>query len=265
MNQPSTPTPAEKFLPAELECPDCHGLGFFRADLPVGHPKFGKPIACDNPFHTASRLGRIAQASNLHAGDLARRLADITPIVKRRMVEKDGENIEVITGNKAMLDAAAAMVAKPYGWLYIWGGPGNAKSEVLISVVNEINESGRGPAMYCTYSHLVNWVRDAFKDGAEDGYIQRFERLKGIKLLAVDEMDKARDTDFSNEFRFQFLDEKYRQAILGESQMIFASNTNPNTLPGPLWDRIRDGRFVIVENTAPSARPNMKVSIPPAG
>lgn len=220
-------------------------MGFFRLDVPPGDRRFGKPVPCDNPFHTAERLDRAAQLSNLHPGDLARRLKDIDPY----------------PGNAAMLEAAIKMVdnpAGPKGWLYIWGGPGNAKSEVLIAIVNEVNEAGRGPAMYVTFAHLVNWVREAFRDGADESYIQRFERLKAIKLLAVDEMDKARDTEFSQEFRFHFLDERYRQGILGSTAMVFASNTDPALLPLPLYDRVRDGRFMIVENTAPSARPHMK-------
>jgi DNA replication protein DnaC len=219
-------------------------MGYFRADVPPGQPGFGKPIPCDNPFHTAERINRMAQASNLHAGDLARRLDDIAEDDRGR--------------NSDMLQAARQMAKHTYGWLYIWGGPGNAKSEILIALVNEINESGKGPAMYCTFSHLVNWVREAFRDNADSSYIQRFDRLKALKLLAVDEMDKARDTEFSTEFRFQFLDERYRQAILGETAMVFASNTDPKLLPEPLWDRVRDGRFRIVHNTAPSARPNMR-------
>lgn len=217
-------------------------MGFFKRDLPPGDRLFGKLIPCDNPFHTAERLDRAAQVSNLHAGDLARRLADINPD----------------PGNVAMLIAARQMITRPSGWLYIWGGPGNAKSEVLIAIVNEVNEAGRGPAMYVTYSHLVNWVREANKPDATESYIQRFDRLKALRLLAVDEMDKARDTEFSQEFRFEFLDERYRQAILGESAMVFAGNTDPALLPSPLYDRVSDGRFTIVENTAPSARPNMK-------
>lgn len=245
-NQPLTFTPGNSFTPTDTEnppvCHDCGGMGFFRADVPVNHPQFGKLILCDNPVHTSERLDRLAHASNLHAGDLARRLGDI--ILK--------------PGNAKMLEAARMMIANPHGWLWIHGGPGNAKSEVLISIVNEVNEAGKGLAMYCTFTNLVNWIREAFTDEANESYNQRFQRLLGIKLLAVDEMDKAKDTEWLNEFRFNFLDERYRQAILGESAMVFASNTPPNLLPMALYDRVRDGRFAIVENTTPSARPNMR-------
>jgi len=225
--------------------------------------RFGKPIPCDGPFHTPARLARLAALSNLSTGDLTRRLTDIEEMHytrKAKAVDDDGKEIwvNVLESNRAMLQAAHKMISDPFGWLYIHGGPGNAKSEVLISIVNEANSAGNGPAMYVTFSHLVNWVREANKPGVAEDYIERFDRLLNVKMLAVDEMDKARSTEFADEFRFQFLDERYRQAIRGETQMIFASNSNPDTLPIPLWDRIRDGRFMIVENTAPSARPKMR-------
>lgn len=166
-----------------------------------------------------------------------------------------------------MLKAANDMLIKPYGWLWLWGGPGNAKSEVLIALVNELNLSGHGPAVYTKLTTLIDYMRDAFNErkqrdthgpGVDLGYIARFERLKGVKLLAIDEMDKARDTPFMLDFRFDFLDERYRQAINGDTVTLFASNSNPSQLPDAIYDRVRDGRFKIIHNQAGSARPNMQ-------
>lgn len=243
-NQPLILTPGKPL------CPDCGGTGFVGYDVPVGHPKFGKIEPCQSPFHAEERLRRTAAISGLHEADLGKRLYHI----------KD------VDGNLEMLVAANEFVDDPQGWLYIWGGPGNAKSETLIAIVNELNASGRGPAMYTTFTSLVNWMRDSFKErkvqekdpDADLGYIQRFEQALKIKCLALDEMDKARDTEFSTEFRFHFLDERYRQAINGQTFTVFASNSNPNQLPEPLYDRVRDGRFKIVQNLAGSARPNMR-------
>jgi len=235
-------------------CPDCGGVGYFRADVLPGHPQFGKLIPCPNPIHQPERLARLAKVSGLMPTDLQRRLSDI----KR------------IRGNETMLDSAAALLAEPYGWLWIYGGPGNAKSEVLIALVNEFNLSGRGPAVYTKFTAIVDYMRDAFGErkerdkhgaGIDLGYVARFDQLKEIKVLAIDEMDKARDTEFVLEFRFNFLDERYRQAINGETVTIFASNSAPSALSDVLWDRVRDGRFRIVQNMAGSARPNIRRTI----
>lgn len=238
----STANPPSISTPAEPLCPDCRGTGFIGYDVPVGHPKFGKVEPCSSPFHGPERLRRMAALSGLSEADLGKRLYHIAPV----------------EGNSEMLVAANEFVLDPFGWLFIWGGPGNAKSEVLIALVNEINLANKGPAMYCTFADLVNWVREAFKDNASEDYTRRFDKLLSLKVIAIDEMDKARDTEFSNEFRFHFLDKRYRQAIDGKSCLVFASNSHPNTLPEPLYDRVRDGRFKVVQNKAGSARPNMR-------
>lgn len=158
-----------------------------------------------------------------------------------------------------MIEAAKRVINDPKGWLYIYGGPGNAKSEILIAIVNEINAADKGPAMYVKFAQLVNWMRDAFGPDSWQhlGYIDRFERIKAIKVLAIDEVDKIRMTEFSTEFQFDFLDERYRQAIHGETVTIFAGQTSPLELPDPLSSRIQDGRFEVVYNEAGDARPDM--------
>lgn len=194
----------------------------------------------------------MAKVSNMLPAELNRSLEDIKPL----------------DGNRAMLAAARKMVSDPFGWLYIWGGPGNAKSEVLIAIVNELNRTGNGPAVYTKFTTLIEYMRDAYserkkKDNDPDvdmGFIARFEKMKGVKVLAIDEMDKARETPFMQDFRFDFLDERYRAALAGQTITLFASNENPATLPEAVWDRVRDGRFKVVENTAPSARPKMRRS-----
>jgi DNA replication protein DnaC len=192
----------------------------------------------------------MAKVSNMLPAELNRSLEDIKPL----------------DGNRAMLAAARKMVSDPFGWLYIWGGPGNAKSEVLIAIVNELNRTGSGPAVYTKFTTLIEYMRDAYserkkKDNDPDvdmGFIARFEKMKAVKVLAIDEMDKARETPFMQDFRFDFLDERYRAALAGQTITLFASNENPATLPEAVWDRVRDGRFKVVENTAPSARPKMR-------
>ena len=240
-------------------CPDCGGMGFVGYDVDPAHPMFGRVKPCENSaFHGAERLQRAAALSGLMAGDLERRLADIKPM----------------PGNKPMLEAARKMISNPYGWLYIHGGPGNAKSEILIAIVNELNASGQGPALYIKFSRLIEWMRDAFTEKANRdrqlaqgrgfydlenlGYLDRFERIKSIRCLALDEIDKARMTEFAEEFRFDFFDERYRLGVYGQAVTLFASQTPPEVMPEPLVSRFRDGRFRVVENGAADARPGMR-------
>lgn len=235
-------------------------MGFYRQAVPLDHPEFGKPVKCDNPIHHEAQLQKMSKLSGLLPGDLTRKLSDIYP---------NRENVR-------MLKAARKMINNPTGWLYLYGSPGNAKTEVLIASVNEINQAGKGPAMYLKFSTLLNYMRDAFSEikyrtsqiqsgkppdeFAVGNYLTRFNRLKEIKVLAIDEFDKVNvSTNFAEEFRFDFFDERYHQAIHGETATIFASQTGPNdpSMPEPLSSRLNDGRFTVIKNEAGDARPDM--------
>ncbi len=240
------------------ECPLCGGKGFFRAECAPDDARFGKPVPCDGRAHLEDRLARLARWWAYDTVDQGIRLSDVIPQPK----------------NQAMLNAAAGFLARPRGWLYIYGGPGNAKTIVLKALVNELNLAGKGPARYIKFSKLVNHMREAFsqkterqklmeqgKDRSlwgEGTYLDRFERLKSIPILAIDEFDKARMTGFAEEFRFDFLDDRYEQAIKGQSCLIFASQQPPDYhLPGPVATRFNDGRFQVIQNLAGDSRPAM--------
>lgn len=236
----------------------CGGKGFFRADLSPDHPDFGRPIPCEGVEHLEARLARLARWWGYDEADQRLRLSDISPQTK----------------NREMLAAAEAFLTRPRGWLYIWGGPGNAKTVILKALINELNLAGKGPARYIKFSKLVNHMREAFSQRTErtklmeqgidrslwgEGtYLDRFERLKSITILAIDEFDKARMTDFADEFRFDFLDDRYEQAVKGQTCLIFASQQPPAYhLPGPVVSRFEDGRFQVIENLAGDSRPTM--------
>lgn len=242
----STSTPARSSLRqgvVEPLCPTCHtpaDVGLFRQDVPPGHPQFGKLIKCDDPFHSEARNERMAAVSSLGLEDVKRRLDDIKPVL----------------GNQDMLKAAAEIVKRGYGWLYIYGGPGNAKSEVLKAIVNQANEEGNGPAVYTTLGTILDYIRQGY---VANDYLERYQRLVEAPVLAVDEMDKIKNSEWVEEFRFKFLDARYSSALNRQSMTVFAGQPHPKIIfDTPVYDRFRDGRFYIVENKAHSARPQMK-------
>lgn len=230
-------------------CPKCHDMGFFRRDIDPGHPDFGKPARCDHPSHQPELLARLEAVSGLCGSDLDIRL----------------DQIERNPGNVAMLSACQQLLDDRRGWLYVHGGPGNAKTVALMAMVNQINAAGQGPAMYIKFSGLLDYMRDSFREKAVRdnqpdatlGYVDRFNKILAVPFLAIDELDKIRKTGFADEFRFDFLDERYRQALRGDTVTVFASNEPPDSLPGAICDRIYDGRFRVVQNLTPSARPAM--------
>lgn len=243
-------------LASAQTCPDCNGAGFFRHDVPVGHKDFGRLMPCDNPIHTSARLHRLAGLSNLMPAETRKRIKDIKPN----------------THNGEIVKAAKEMVKNPCGWwLYIYGKAGNAKSDILIAVCNELNILGVD-ALYIEFTRLLNWISEAYterdtrnkyatKEGIlpdSMGYQARLDRIAAFPVIAIDEFDKARMTDFREEFLFEFLNLRWRQAAAGKSATLFASQTAPIDWADPIRSRIQDGRFRVIHNLAGDARPLIK-------
>lgn len=239
----------------EFECQECKDKGFVWHDVPYGHPKFGKVERCRNPIHRNTRLeDKLSGLSDLRPEDMNLRLSDIAPI----------------PGNEEMLAGCRRMLQNPRGWLYLWGGPGNAKTIALRAMCNELAQLGFYPVVYIKFSRLIEIVRQAraaefarnehFKKNGnldlwDNGYLDTLTRLLKIKVLAIEEFDKAKVTEFVEAFRFDFLDERYEQGIRGETITMFASQYHPSEFTeAPLVSRFTSGKFIIAENKAGDAR-----------
>jgi len=60
-------------------CTKCNDTGFFRLDVPVGHPDFGKIVKCDSEAHTQDRVDHWLSLSDLTQKDLDIRVDQIKP------------------------------------------------------------------------------------------------------------------------------------------------------------------------------------------
>ncbi len=141
------------------------------------------------------------------------------------------------------------------GWVYLWGPPGLGKTLVLKIAVAEMLRRHKAAA-YTRMAELIDHLRSAFdaRDPSEEAQ-RRLDWWAGLPLLAIDEFDRVRNTEYSNERRFLLLDRRYEQALNGKSITIMAANADPATLEPYLYDRIRDGRFTVVKLEGDSARP----------
>ncbi len=222
---------------AEPACPICGDLGWYKLDLPPGDPRFGQLQPCE--CRSEERLAKLAGLSGLKDHEQDIRLGDLV-------------NYDSVTNE--LIRLARGFVNAPRGWLYLWGGPGNGKSLALQAIVNELTRGGV-PAIYTTFSDLLDLMRETFGDGAGESYQARFQRLQSVRVLAIDELDKVNDTKFVWEFRSKLMDHRYRDGIGGATATLFASNKAPEEhLPGWLLSRVEDGRFQVFHDEGGDVR-----------
>jgi len=163
-----------------------------------------------------------------------------------------------------MVDACQEMLAGNASMLTIWGTNGNAKSVALIAMVNEFLDRGI-PAMYVPSYDLLNWLQDAFHNGEikSESMYARLERVKFIRMLAVDELQGIKVTDWRLEQLRNIVDRRWRDGQDGTSFTLFAMNEDPATLEPRIWSRLRDGRNAmsgapVIENNDSDMRPLLR-------
>ena len=225
-------------------CPICGGAGWIERRDDIGYEGHVTMVRCPDPagVHKAVETARLASISGLLPEETTVRLDDIA-----------------LVGDTAkMTKQARKFVQEPWGFFTLWGGYGNGKTLVLQAIVNEFRQCHGIVGTYVRMRDLLEYIRAGYAPNTPDDARARYERLKSLPILAIDEFDAVRMTDFAYEFRTAFLDDRYRLAVARRAHTLFAMNCNPKELPGDIYDRLRDGRFVIFHNTDQSMRPEIK-------
>jgi len=225
-------------------CPTCGiagGMGFLREDVPIGHPDFGKAVPC--PDCNLSRLPGLLRERSQLAGWL-----------------KDAtfENYRQGRGNQAGLEAARAFAEAPLGWLTLWGTWGPGKTHLLAAIVNHLTAAGIA-AVYFTLPDLLSELRKCLEPGGDITLTALFERVRRVRVLALDEADpdKVNLTSWARETIYRLLDARYRE--LDSLGTAFATNKEPVPGTGGDWgyiySRMHDHRGVVVRVGGGDARP----------
>ena len=225
-------------------CNVCGGVGWVRVEVPLGHPQFGKTVRCDCKVQEDSN--RLQQLSGLTEGE--------------RRITLDGIETAGRTGTSKMVNACRTFVQQPTGILTLWGGVGNAKTMALQAVVNAL-VAKNVDAVYVTAFDLFSHIRAAMNEKREvmnQGVYERLVRFENVTVLAVDEFDKIRVTDWVMEQVTDLIDKRYRFGLDGSAGTVLAMNSDPAGQPEWIASRLLDGRNHVVYNPDRDIRPALK-------
>lgn len=225
-------------------CSVCQDAGYYRKDVPVDHPDFGRLIRCD--CKRADDADRLQRLSGLTDSERSIRLGDIVT---------DGRE-----GTQTMVRACTEFLSEPTGILTLWGGVGNAKTMALQAIVNEMLSRGIG-AVYITAFDLFAYVRAAFnaqRDVLDGDAYERLVRFERVRILALDEFDKVRVSDWVLEQITDLIDKRYRLGLDGQAGTVIASNSDPANLPDWIASRLLDGRNRVIHNADRDIRSVLK-------
>lgn len=218
-------------------CDYCNDSRYIRYDMPMNDLRFGRIYSCPR----CNREG-IIRASGLNP--LEQKITLNSLITSGR------------PGAQKMVTAAKKFIADDFiGFLSLYGDFGNGKTTAMKAIVNACIAAGI-EARYMTMTEVMVYAREAFESQqAGDSDYGRIGRLATTRVLCIDELDKARVTEYAREVQTHLFDVRYRRAH--ELGTVVAWNGDLNTIPLP-WVMSRLSEFPQVENKDKDMRPALK-------
>jgi DNA replication protein DnaC len=79
-----------------------------------------------------------------------------------------------------------------------------------MAIANAVN--GRGDSVYfATTPDLLDDLKATFDGGDDESYATRFERIRTVGLLVLDDIGAEKKSDFNTEKLFQLINHRYNE------------------------------------------------------
>lgn len=219
-------------------CPICKGAGYLRADVPYGHPSFGKPIACEckEAERKAKRRQQLQEMSNLGA-----------------FYDKSFANFNYgLPGVQEAFRTAYEFAQNPDGWFLLIGPNGCGKTHLAAAIANQSLEDG-ALVLFATVPDLLDHLRGAFAPSSTEVYDQLFARMREAEVLVLDDLGAQQSSPWANEKLFQLLNYRYNsrfptvitansRGLQGIDERIRSRLTDASLVTTVILDRARDYR-----------------------
>lgn len=205
-----------------------------RAEVPLGHPAFGKaqPCSCQAQATEGERLARLLQYSNV--GPLAR--------VTFEMLKPEGRSSEPDLQRRfrEAYQAAQEYADAPQGWLLFTGPVGAGKTSLLAAMTVRCAQRGV-PAFYDSVPDLLDHLRRAFAPTSEVTFDRRFDEVRGAPVLLLDDLGAHATTPWAREKLNQILNHRFNLQL----PTVIALSGTLSQLEEPLRARLEDKGLVM--------------------
>ncbi|MCE7984048.1 MAG: AAA family ATPase [Caldilinea sp. CFX5] len=128
-------------------------------------------------------------------------------------VRRNGLTGEEQLNLQRVCDACQSYAANPTGWLALWGVNGCGKTHLAAAIANEQLARGQYDVMLISVPELLNHLRAAFSPNAGTSYDRRFDDVKKIPLLVLDDLGTESATPWVREKLFQLFNYRYRAML----------------------------------------------------
>ncbi len=135
------------------------------------------------------------------------------------------------------------------GWLLLTGTYGCGKTHLAASIANFAVSMGV-PTLFLTVPDLLDWLRLSF-DNQEATYQERFDEIRSIQLLVLDDFGTQNATPWAQEKLFQIFNYRYVNRL----PLVVTTNQDLNDIEKRISSRLQDPELVTwAQITAPDYR-----------
>jgi DNA replication protein DnaC len=226
-SEPSKKTSTNNPAPQEAGCEICGGLGWISADVPVGHPLFGKLMPCPHRQNQTNQT--TAQKLWHELGPLRHMTLD--------SFEPEGHavTIEQQHSLRMTVEGVRRFIGEPRGWLLIQGSYGCGKTHLAAAIANGC--LGKGiPVLFVNVPDLLDYLRGAYNPTAEETYDERFNEVRDAAILILDDLGTQNATPWAEEKLYQIFNTRY----VHKRPTVITTNLELDDLDPRLRSRLND-------------------------
>lgn len=210
----------------DVRCPICNDAGYLRADVPVGHPSFGRlfPCTCKLREREERRYEKLQRISNLDT-----------------FTDSDFEHFDpTIAGTEEAFETAVAYAQEPWHrWLVMSGPCGVGKTHLAVAIARHVMERHQQNVYFAVVPDLMDHLRATFDPNSGAQYDDRFTAIRTAPLLVLDDLGTENATPWAREKLYQVINHRYTEHM----PTVITTNVDLRKIDERIVSRMLDTRL----------------------